>query len=141
MKRNNLLLQRSGFDRPERNHKGIVIMMGSNMRWWSDGLEFACWNGDVIGLACLIDAHDREIISWRAVAKPRIQRVGCARRTDGSCGEQVRHTPDIGTGRGASDNGSAYTAKIACIFAQQLGVKSFSNRSKACNPKACHRLL
>ena len=67
MERNNLLLQRSGFHRPERNHDGKVIMMRSNLRWCSDGLEFACWNGDVIRLAFLIDAHDREIISWRAV--------------------------------------------------------------------------
>ncbi len=43
MERNNLLLQRSGFDRPERNHDGKVIMMRSNLRWCSDGLEFACW--------------------------------------------------------------------------------------------------
>ncbi len=32
------------------------------------GLEFTCWNGDVIRPAFLIDAHDREIIAWRAVA-------------------------------------------------------------------------
>ena len=68
MERNNLLLLRSGFDRPERNHDGKVIMMRSNLRWCSDGLEFTCWNDDVIRLAFLIDAHDREIISWRAVA-------------------------------------------------------------------------
>ena len=72
MERNNLLLQRSGFHRPERNHDGKVIMMRSNLRWCSDGLEFACWNGDVIRLAFLIDAHDREIISWRAVANAGI---------------------------------------------------------------------
>lgn len=47
-------------------------MMRSNLRWCSDGLEFTCWNGDVIRLAFLIDAHDREIISWRAVANAGI---------------------------------------------------------------------
>ena len=72
MERNNLLFQRSGFDRPERNHDDKVIMMRSNLRWCSDGLEFACWNGDVIRLAFLMEAHDREIISWRAVANTRI---------------------------------------------------------------------
>lgn len=46
MQRNNLLLQRSGFDRPERSHDGKVIMLRSNLRWCSDGLEFACWNGE-----------------------------------------------------------------------------------------------
>ncbi len=41
MERNNLLLQRSGIDRPERNDDGKVIMLRSNLRWCSDGLEFA----------------------------------------------------------------------------------------------------
>ena len=72
MQRNSLLLQRSGFDRPERSHDGKIIMMRSNLRWCSDGLEFACWNGEVIRLAFLIDAQDREIISWRAVANAGI---------------------------------------------------------------------
>ena len=40
MRRNNRLLQRSGFDRPERNQDGKVMMMRSNLRWCSDGLEF-----------------------------------------------------------------------------------------------------
>ena len=62
LKANILLLERSGFDRPERNHDGKVIMMRTNLRWCSDGLEFTCWNGDVIRAAFPIDAHDREII-------------------------------------------------------------------------------
>ena len=61
-KANNLLLERSGFDRPERGHDGKVVMMRSNLRWCSDGLEFTCWNGDVIRAAFLLDAHDREFI-------------------------------------------------------------------------------
>ncbi len=124
MGRNNLLLQRSGFDRTERNHDGKVIMMRSNLRWCSDGLEFACWNGDVIRLAFLIDAHDREIISWRSVANAGIS------------GSDVRDMlleaveSRFGTHRAPeqvevlSDNGSAYTAKGTHIFAQQLGLKS-----------------
>jgi len=39
----------------------------SNLRWCSDGLEFTCWNGEVIRLAFIIDAFDREI-AWTAVA-------------------------------------------------------------------------
>ncbi|SFQ79130.1 hypothetical protein SAMN05421764_1272 [Donghicola eburneus] len=42
-------------------------MMRSNLRWCSNGLEFACWNGDVIRLAFILDTYDREMISWRAV--------------------------------------------------------------------------
>lgn len=72
MKANNLLLERSGFDRPERIHDGKVVMMRSNLRWCSDGLEFTCWNGDIIRAAFLLDAHDREVIAWRAVANAGI---------------------------------------------------------------------
>lgn len=123
MKNNNLLLERSGFDRPERSHDGKVVMMRSNLRWCSDGLEFTCWNGDVIRAAFLIDAHDREIIAWRAVANAGIS------------GSDVRdmlleavekrfstyRAPEIV--EVLSDNGSAYTAKETCTFARQLGLK------------------
>ncbi len=37
--------------------------MRSNLRWCSDGLEFTCWNGEIIRLAFIIDAFDREIIA------------------------------------------------------------------------------
>lgn len=33
MKNNNLLLERSGFDRPDRTQEGKVVMMRSNLRW------------------------------------------------------------------------------------------------------------
>ena len=42
--------------------------MRSNLRWCSDGFEISCWNGDLVRLAFIIDAHDREIIAWHAVA-------------------------------------------------------------------------
>ncbi len=32
------------------------------------GRRFTCWNGDIIRGAFIIDAHDREIIAWCAVA-------------------------------------------------------------------------
>ncbi len=123
MKNNSLLLERSGFDRPERTHDGKVVMMRSNLRWCSDGLEFTCRNGDVIRAAFLIDAHDREIISWRAVANA------------GICGSDVRDMlleaveKRFGTYRAPevievlSDNGSAYTATETRVFARQLGLK------------------
>lgn len=110
MERNNLLLQPADFDRPERNHDGKVIMMRSNQRWCSDGLEFACSNG--------------EIISWRAVANAGIG------------GSDVRDMlleavqSRFGKHRASqqvevlSDNVSAYTAKDTRIFAQQLRLES-----------------
>lgn len=72
MKAHNLLLARQYSERPEHVHDGKVIVMRSNLRWCSDGFEFTCWNGDVIRGAFLIDAHDREIISWRAVVNAGI---------------------------------------------------------------------
>lgn len=54
--------------RLERSDDGKALRC-SNLRWCSDGLEFTSWNGGPIRLAFLIDAHDREIISWRAIAK------------------------------------------------------------------------
>ena len=72
MRTHNLLLARKYLERPEHVHDGKVIVMRSNLRWCSDGFEFTCWNGDVIRGAFLIDAHDREIISWRAVVNAGI---------------------------------------------------------------------
>jgi len=67
MKRHGLLLQPHTGRREGRIHDGKVIVMRSNLRWCSDGLEFTCWNGEVVRAAFIIDAHDREIIAWVAV--------------------------------------------------------------------------
>jgi transposase InsO family protein len=34
----------------------------------SDGFELTCWNGEVVRGAFVIEAHDREVIAWRAAA-------------------------------------------------------------------------
>ena len=39
----------------------------SNLRWCPDVPELPCWYGETVRIAFLIDAHDREIIAWRAV--------------------------------------------------------------------------
>ncbi len=36
------------------------------------GIQFTCWNGEIIRGTFIIDAHDREIISWRAVVNAGI---------------------------------------------------------------------
>ncbi len=69
MRQHGLLLARHTAERPGRVHDGKVIVMRSNLRWCSDGLEFTCRNGDVVRIAFAIDAHDQEIIAWRAVAR------------------------------------------------------------------------
>jgi len=68
MHRHSLLLERCTGRREGRVHDGKVMVMRSNLRWCSDGLEFTCWNGDIVRLAFIIDAFDREIIAWTAIS-------------------------------------------------------------------------
>lgn len=122
MQRHALLLERSTGRREGRVHDGKVMVIGSNLRWCSDGLEFACWNGDVIRMAFIIDAFDREIIAWAAVCGAGIsgsdvrdmmleaveKRFGAVRAP-----HPVEHL---------SDNGSPYTAKETRDFAAALNL-------------------
>jgi transposase InsO family protein len=123
MKINDLLLERSGLPRPERRHDGKVVMIRSNLRWCSDGLELSCWNGEVIRLAFIIDACDREVIAWSAVvnagisgADVRDMMLEAVERRFGTCRAPERVEM-------LSDNGSPYTARETRIFARQLGLK------------------
>lgn len=80
-------------------------------------------NGDVVRGAFIIDAHDREIISWHAVVNAGIS------------GSDIRDImlqaveTRFGTCRAPSviemltDNGSPYIAGKTRIFARQLGLK------------------
>jgi putative transposase len=123
MQAHSLLLARQYTERPEHVHDGKVIVMRSNLRWCSDGFEFTCWNGDIVRGAFIIDAHDREIIAWRAVVNAGIS------------GSDIRDIMLEAVERrfGAyrtpwviemlSDNGSPYIAKDTQIFARQLGLK------------------
>jgi len=122
MKIHGLFLERHSGDRPGRVHDGKVVVMRSDLRWCSDGLEFLCWNGSIVRVAFVIDAHDREIIAWRAVAGAGIS------------GSDVRDMmleaveTRFGTLRAAhpvewlSDNGSPYTARETRRFAAKLGL-------------------
>jgi transposase InsO family protein len=42
--------------------------MRSNLRWCSDVFEITCWNGDIVRIVFVIDAHDREVLAWHAAA-------------------------------------------------------------------------
>jgi transposase InsO family protein len=122
MKVHGLLLQKHSGARPGRIHDGKVTVMGSNLRWCSDGFEFTCWNGEVVRAAFAIDAHDREIISWCAVANAGIS------------GSDIRDIMleavenRFGTVRAPhpvewlSDNGSPYVAQETQTFATQLNL-------------------
>jgi len=96
---------------------------GASPAHCSDGFEFTCWNGDIVRGAFIIDAHDREIIAWRAVVNA------------GVSGSDIRDIMleaverRFGTYRAPavvemlSDNGSPYIARDTQIFARQLGLK------------------
>src|SRR5690242_2927469 len=66
MKKLGLLLARHTGRRSAREHDGQVVTLRSNIRWCSDGLEFTCWNGEVVRVAFVLDCHDREVIGWTA---------------------------------------------------------------------------
>jgi putative transposase len=66
MKRHGLLLARHTGRRRPREHDGQVATLRSNIRWCSDGLEFTCWNGEIVRVAFALDCHDREVIGWVA---------------------------------------------------------------------------
>ena len=122
MHRHALLLERHTGRREGRVHDGKVMVMRSNLRWCSDGLEFTCWNGDTIRLAFIIDAFDREIIAWiaisgagisgsevRDVMLEAVEKRFAAMRAP----HPVEHL---------SDNGSPYTAKDTRDFAAALNL-------------------
>jgi transposase InsO family protein len=123
MQAHDLLLARRYTDRPEQTHEGKVITLRSNIRWCSDGFEFTCWNGDVVRGAFIIDAHDREIIAWRAVVNAGISgsdiRDMMLEAVEARFGSyRTPHPLEM-----LSDNGSPYVAKDTRIFARQLGLK------------------
>ena len=66
MKKHGLLLERHTGRRRPREHDGEVATIRSNVRWCSDGLEFTCWNGELVRVAFALDCHDREVIGWVA---------------------------------------------------------------------------
>lgn len=123
MQQHGLLLQKSTGRREGRVHDGKVIVMRSDLRWCSDGFEFTCWNGEIVRIAFVIDAHDREAIAHTAVAH-------C-----GISGSDVRDMMleavecRFGTIKAPrrieflSDNGSPYTAKETRDFALSLGLE------------------
>jgi transposase InsO family protein len=123
MQAHSLLLARHYTERPDLAHDGKVIVMRSNLRWCSDGFEFTCWNGEVVRGAFIIDAHDREIIAWCAVANAGISgsdirdmMLEAVEKRFGGC--RAPQPVEM-----LSDNGSPYTAKDTRIFARQLGLK------------------
>jgi transposase InsO family protein len=123
MQGQNLLRARRYTQRPDRSHNGKVVTLRSNLRWCSDGLEFVCWNGDVIRATLIIDAHDCEIIAWRAVTDAGISVSNVSdmmlEAVEARFGGYRAPQPV----EMLSDNGSPSIAKETRTFACQLGLK------------------
>ncbi|MDE2365289.1 MAG: IS3 family transposase [Hyphomicrobiales bacterium] len=118
-----LTLERHTARRPGRAHEGAVVALRSNIRWCSDHLEIHARNREVVRVLFVIDACDREIIAWSAIANA------------GVSGEMVRDLMVTAVERRfsatktphavewLSDNGSAYIAKDTADMARALGLK------------------
>ena len=124
MKAHQLLLARRYTERLDLPHDGKVITMRSNLRWCSDGFEFTCWNGEIIRAAFIIDAHDREIVSWKTVMNVGISgsdirdlMLEAVEKRFGSL--RAPETIEMLT-----DNGAPCIAKDTITFARQLNLKS-----------------
>jgi len=122
MKRHGLLLAKHTGRRKGRIHDGKVVVMRSNLRWCSDAFEITCWNGEIVRVVFAIDAHDREVPAWHAVAGAGISgsmvrdmMLETVEKRFGTV--QAPHAVEW-----LSDNGSPYTARETVDFAAALGL-------------------
>jgi len=121
MQLHGMLLERHTGRRIGRAHDGTVRTLRSNTRWCSDGFEIACWNGDTVCVAFVLDTCDREAVTWTAT-------------TAGISGEMIRDLLLVAVERRfaayeapqriefLADNGSCYTAHETIEFALSLGL-------------------
>ena len=73
--------------------------------------------------AFIIDAHDREVIAWRAVANAGISGADVQNMMLEAVEARFGGPRALNPVEMLSDNGSAYTARETRIFARQLGLK------------------
>lgn len=121
MKKHGLLLQRHTGRRRPRKHDGKVAVPRSNMRWCSDGMEFTCWNSEVVRIAFVLDCHDREVIGWVATTLGvsgemiRDLMIECVEARFGAC-----RAPEAV--QWLTDNGSVYAAANTIDMAVALNL-------------------
>ncbi|WP_404976279.1 IS3 family transposase [Agrobacterium larrymoorei] len=117
-----VLLEKHTAVRKGRIHDGKVVVMRSNLRRCSDGLDFTCWNGVSIRLAFIIDAFDREIIAWTAVANAGVSGSDVHDMMLEAVEKRFHATGAPHAIEHLSDNGSAYTARQTMLFAKALNL-------------------
>ncbi|MCY0264214.1 IS3 family transposase [Klebsiella pneumoniae] len=108
--------------RPKREHKGKIAVAESDMRWFSDGFEFNCDNGEKLRVTFSLDCCDREAIDWAASTggydSSTVQDV-MLRSVEKRFGDRLPDTPV----QWLTDNGSAYTAHETRRFAVELNLE------------------
>jgi transposase InsO family protein len=122
MKRHSLLLARHTGRRIGRVHDGKVVVMRSNLRWCSDGFEITCWNGEIVRVVFIIDAHDREVPAWHAVSGAGISGSMVRDLMLETVEKRFGAAPTPHALEWLSDNGSPYTARETLNFAAALGL-------------------
>jgi putative transposase len=121
MELNGWKLPRAARRRTGRAHRGRIQRDVSNERWCSDGLEIACWNGEIVQVAFALDCHDREAIAHVAVPRDlcaddiqQLMRAAVQARFS-----TTRAPHPI---QWLSDNGSIYTALDTLCVAEPLNL-------------------
>lgn len=123
MREHNLLLLHDKLERPKREHKGMIAVAESDMRWCSDGFEFGCDDGEKLRVTFALDCCDREAIDWAASTggydSITVQDVmlGAVEKRFGA------RLPDKPV-QWLTDNGSAYTAHDTRKFARELNLEA-----------------
>ena len=112
-------LPRNARRRTGRAHRGQIQRPVSNERRCSDGLEIACWNGEYLQIAFVLDCHDRECLAWVAVPcdlhAADIQQLLRAAMVTRFAGTR----PDAPI-QFLSDNGAIYTALDTICTAERV---------------------
>ena len=123
MQVNGLVLARHTAHRPATTHDGVIIALRSNIRWCSDHLELHCRNGDVVRVLFVIDACDREIIAWSAVAHAGVSGEMVRDLMVEAVEQRFAGTRTPHAIEWLSDNGSAYIARQTSTTATALGLR------------------
>jgi putative transposase len=122
MQTQRLTLERHTGRRPGRTHDGVIVALRSNMRWCSDHLEIHARNREVVRVLFVIDACDREIIAWSAVANAGVSGEMVRDLMLAAVERRFAATKTPHSVEWLSDNGSAYIAKDTADTARALGL-------------------
>lgn len=105
------------------------------MRWCSDCFGIQCENGEQVQVAFLLDAHDREVMSWTASSRGITGRM-----IAGLIATSVAYRFGVGATRlpariqWLADNSSCYIARETVTFIKSLGFEVCT--TPPCSPQS-----